>query len=87
MSVVARWNELADHVNGRATVGQVGVRDPEYPCEAFDGHGYDGTGACMSDGHYLCVDCSHLTPNAPRFEEHGRGGRRDRLLLYWRRKR
>lgn len=33
-------------------VGDPGVRDPAYPCDAYD----PGTpaGSCESDGHYLC---------------------------------
>lgn len=65
-----------------ATLGAVGVRDPAYPCEAFDGRGYDGRGECHSDGHYLCTGCSHLSEDAPRFHQN-RDGRRDRLRLYF----
>ena len=85
-ALAQRWNELYAAVNGRTTLGQVGVRDPENPCEAFDGRDYDGTGRCASDGHYLCTECSHLAPDAPRFTQ-CRDGRRDRLRLFWRRKR
>ncbi len=70
------WEMLRREVNGLpGFVGQPGVRDPDGLCEAFDGAGYDGTGNCDSDGHYLCVECSHLSPEAPRFEEnYGRAG-------------
>lgn len=81
------WEALRRAVNGIPTMGAVGVRDPDHVCEAFDGKGYDGHGDCDSDGHYLCVDCSLLSKHAPRFVEHGRGGRADRLRLYWRRAR
>lgn len=82
-----RWESLVRFVNDRPPlIGTVGVRDPEYPCELFDGKGYDGRGDCDSDGHYLCVECSLLSPESPRFTEYGRDGRRDRLRLYWRRK-
>lgn len=64
------------------TFGAVGVRDPEYPCDAFDGAGYDGSGNCRSDGHYMCKECSRLSPDAPRFTN-DRDGRRDRLRLYF----
>ncbi len=87
MSALLAWHELTENVNGRTVLGQVGVRDPEGPCEVFDGRGYDGTGTCRSDGHYLCVECSELAPDAPRFEEYGRAGRADRLRLYWSRPR
>lgn len=84
-----QWQNLCEQVNGRPGLfGTVGVRDPDGPCELFDGLGYDGGGDCMSDGHYLCTECSHLSPEAPRFEEnYGRDGRRDRLLLFWHRPR
>lgn len=87
-ALLHRWEELCAHVNGLTTLGDPGVRDPEHPCEEFDGRSYDGAGACDSDGHYLCVECSHLSPDAPRFvENYGRDGRRDRLLLFWNRRR
>lgn len=83
-TVLDRWRMLEAEVNGRSYIGMPGVRDPEYPCELFDGKGYDGRGRCHSDGHYMCTECSHLSPEAPRFEEnHGRDGRQDRLLLFW----
>jgi hypothetical protein len=87
--VAIRWEALLRFVNGKPPMmGTVGVRDPDHPCEEFDGQHYDGTGDCMSDGHYMCTECSHLSPDAPRFEENfGRDGRRDRLLLFWSRKR
>lgn len=77
------WAELVANVNGRSFLGQVGVRDPDGPCEVFDGRGYDGSGKCMSDGHWLCAECSELSPEAPRFVEYGRAGRADRLRLFW----
>lgn len=80
------WAVLEAEVNGRTFVGMPGVRDPEGPCEAFDGRGYDGSGGCSSDGHYLCVECSQLAPDAPRFQEYGRDGRADRLRLFWSRR-
>jgi hypothetical protein len=83
MTALTEWEELRRFVNARAgTTGCPGVRDPAYPCEAFDGRGYNGRGSCLSDGHYLCVDCSELSPEAPRFTQ-SRDGRRDRLQLFW----
>lgn len=80
------WEALYRAVNGLPGVfGAVGVRDPDYPCEAYDAQGYDGTGKCDSDGHYECKNCSHLSPDAPRFQNDG--GRGDRLRLYWARPR
>jgi hypothetical protein len=83
MSPIEQWNTLVHQVNGREVLGMVGVRDPEGPCDKFNGKGYDGSGSCHSDGHYLCVECSHLSPDAPRFvEDYGREGRADRLRLF-----
>ena len=84
LSPLSDWAVLEAAVNGRPVIGMPGVRDPEYPCEEFDGRGYDGNGRCDSDGHYVCVECSHLAPDALRFTE-SRAGRGDRLLLFWRR--
>jgi hypothetical protein len=84
-AVAQRWNELHAVVNGRTTFGQVGVRDPENPCENFDAAGYDGCGVCYSDGHYMCTECSKLSPDAPRFTQ-SRDGRGYRLRLFWKRK-
>jgi len=33
-----------------------GVRDPEYPCEAFNPGEPAGT-ECETDGHYICDEC------------------------------
>jgi hypothetical protein len=64
------WEVLRRQLNGEPGYeGLPGFRSAEYPCEVFDGRGYDGTGGCMSDGHYLCVECSELSPEAPRFTE------------------
>lgn len=79
------WTLLEAEVNGRSFVGMPGVRDPESPCEGFDGRHYDGGGRCKSDGHYLCVECSELSPRAYRFTE-TRAGRGDRLRLFWARR-
>lgn len=79
-----RWDALVRFVNGRPGLfAEPGIRDPEHPCEVFDGRGYDGTGRCHSDGHWLCVECSQLSPQAARFEEYGRDGRADRLRYFW----
>lgn len=74
------WDHLAEILNGRpGRLGTPGVRDPDGICEVFDGQGYDGSGRCQSDGHYLCVECSELAPDSPRFLEYGAAGRLDRL--------
>lgn len=78
---MSQWSELVASVNGRTTLGQVGVRDPEHPCDVFDGRGFDGSGDCYSDGHYLCDECSQLAPDAPRFLQYGAAGRLDRIRL------
>lgn len=79
-----QWKDLVRFVNeAPPRFGMPGVRDPDYPCESFDGKNYDGTGDCKSDGHYLCKECSQLSPEAPRFVEHGHQGRGERLRLFW----
>jgi hypothetical protein len=78
-SAMERWRVLVAFVNDR--IGAVGLRDPEAPCGEFDAQHYNGLGKCLSDGHYLCAECSHLSASAPRFET--REGRGDRLRLYW----
>jgi hypothetical protein len=83
------WESLRRFVNGLppvATVGTVGVRDTDNPCDGYDGRGYDGTGSCLSDGHYECANCSQLSPNAPRFTQ-DRAGRAMRLRWFWMRPR
>jgi len=75
-----KWEALYREVNRLPGIlGAPGVRDPDGVCEGFDGNGFDGTGRCMSDGHYLCVECSELSPEAPRFLQYGTNGRLDRL--------
>lgn len=84
--VARRWQSLTDAANGRVRFGAVGVRDPDYPCEAYDARGYQGAGPCMSDGHYECANCSQLSPEAPRFTQ-DREGRVMRLRWFWARPR
>lgn len=85
--VSVRWERLVRFVNNRPEMlGETGVRDPEYRCSDFDALGYQGRGDCMSDGHYLCDDCSLLSPDADRFHQYGADGRLDRLRLFSRRK-
>jgi hypothetical protein len=84
----ALFEDLYREINNLPSrIGKVGVRDPEYPCDAFDGQHYNGRGDCLSDGHYLCVECSKLSPDAYRFTDTipRNAGRADRLLLFWRR--
>lgn len=82
MSQLGPFTDLYLAVNAYpGRFGTVGVRDPDGICEAFDGRGFDGSGRCMSDGHYLCAECSQLSPNAERFEQYGWKGVLDRLEL------
>ena len=41
--------------------GVKGIRDSDYPCEAFDPG--EPSGKCETDGHYLCIECRELNPN------------------------
>jgi hypothetical protein len=52
-----RWAWLVAEVNGRAVLGQPGMRDPDAPCDDFN----PGTpsGECRTDGHYMCDECTH----------------------------
>jgi hypothetical protein len=54
------WAVLEATVNGRSCVGMPGVRDPEYPCEAF-APGEPGYGRCDTDGHYMCMECKEMS--------------------------
>lgn len=85
--VLLRWEALRRAVNNLPPFfGQVGVRDPDFPCEDYDSKGYQGDGRCESDGHYECTNCSKLSPDAPRFTQDDEG-RRNRLRLFWARPR
>jgi hypothetical protein len=64
--LAGRWNALVAEVNGMPLVGTPGVRDVEHPCAEYDGLGQYGDGLCLSDGHYECRNCSHLSPDAPQ---------------------
>lgn len=69
-----QWSLLVHEVNGRSVVGMPGVRDPDFPCDAYrptpdaDLLGLRvtaaGDGDCASDGHYLCGGCEHLSASA-----------------------
>lgn len=60
-SLPIAWRILELEVNGKAYVGQPGVRDPECPCEEFEPGTPGGQrGTCLSDGHYMCLECVHL---------------------------
>ncbi len=75
-----KWDALFRTLNRLpGNFGAPGVRDPDAVCEAFDGDGYDGTGDCSSDGHYMCTECSKLSSDAPRFIQYGAQGRLDRI--------
>lgn len=40
-------------------LGDIGVRDPDFPCKDFDTRPSLKAGRCDGDGHYLCVSCIH----------------------------
>jgi len=42
--------------------GTPGVRDRDAPCELFQPGTPAGDGSCLGDGHYLCHECEHMTP-------------------------
>ena len=35
-----------------------GLRDPDYPCDAFESGAPGPFGDCETDGHYLCDECT-----------------------------
>ena len=43
-------------------VGIAGERDPDHPCEEF-APGSPDPGRCLGDGHYLCNECRHYSPD------------------------
>lgn len=57
-----RWRVLVEDVNGRRAVGSPGVRDPAFPCGAYEPGEPDGD--CEADGHYLCRGCVRLDVEA-----------------------
>ena len=66
MTLPPEWDALARAINNAPSrVGDAGVRDPEFPCAAFDPlpdrAKPDGTGDCHGDGHYMCRECSRLS--------------------------
>ena len=77
----AGWAELEAAVNGRTTVGQIGVRDPESPCESYRprpgarpfAHVSEADvgpwNKCETDGHYMCVECLEISIEALRGRE------------------
>ena len=63
------WQALYEELNGIHTFALRGVRDTQYPCETFDPTTTrpTGDGECMGDGHYLCLECSHLSARSERW--------------------
>lgn len=53
---------LHDTVFSRPPDGTPGIRDIDHPCGTFD-HG-EPNGRCMTDGHYICIECRHLDPKS-----------------------
>lgn len=65
------WEALHRELNHLPGLfGQAGVRDPDYPCAAFEPlpEGVErpsGDGHCYADGHYLCRECTQLSADSP----------------------
>jgi len=65
------WNQLVASVNGTTTIGTIGVRDPDYPCEGFNPVGAAfrqvtesdlcSWSRCETDGHYMCTECTEIS--------------------------
>lgn len=65
------WRALLAELNGRPLDGTLGIRDVDAPCYEFEPYGQPnehspGEGACETDGHYLCVECKHISLRAVR---------------------
>jgi DNA-directed RNA polymerase subunit RPC12/RpoP len=62
----ARWRALVSELNGgRIPDGTPGIRDVNAPCDHFEPAGEpfehaNGSGSCMTDGHYICSECVHI---------------------------
>lgn len=74
MTLPRSWALLVAELNGHPLVGTPGIRDIAAPCDHFDsdhptvaGLGLrwvskrTSFGTCDTDGHYLCVECSHMS--------------------------
>jgi len=57
------WAQLAASVNGKTIFGMDGVRDPDARCDDFK-NGHAGHGQCDTDGHYMCLECAHMSHHA-----------------------
>lgn len=74
MTLPRTWHAVYEHVNGRLFLGEPLVRDPNAICDAFDPVpnadwlGLElraaGNGNCGTDGHYLCLSCTHISKEA-----------------------
>ena len=77
MTTLQGWIVLVEEVNGRTALGMDGIRDPDAPCEHYsNGHPTlagiglswvstrETWGDCNTDGHYLCVECPHMSRRA-----------------------
>lgn len=57
-AALQRWGNLVAELNGKPTIGVIGVRDSDNPCDGFDGGEPGPHGKCDTDGHYMCNECS-----------------------------
>jgi hypothetical protein len=67
MAIPAPWRALVSEINGgRIPDGEPGIRDVDAPCEDFSpvGEPFErsaGGGSCVTDGHYICSECVHIS--------------------------
>lgn len=61
------WRDFVWKINegNRLPDGMRGIRDVDAPCDVFEpagepGEYANGTGECLTDGHYMCVECVHI---------------------------
>lgn len=53
----------------KGSLGDLGVRDPDFPCDLFDPGPRKLSGDCGGDGHYLCNECSLFEPEPERDDD------------------
>ncbi len=78
IAIPAPWRSLMISINDghtpsweRIPDGEPGIRDVDAPCSMFEPTGgpFDlasGAGDCETDGHYICVECTHISLSALR---------------------
>jgi hypothetical protein len=61
----------AEKPNPDRSLGDKGVRDPDFPCKGYDPSPRelaDHEAECETDGHFLCLECKYRKPDSVEFE-------------------